>query len=77
MFSRLCETALAALIPFATTYLYEPEFSTLLSVKMKPELNAQEDMRVAISNIVPLFEKLISKKKEQKKHGIKTHWQTF
>jgi len=32
-------------------------------------LNAQADMRVSISNTVPCFEKLISKKRK-----VKSHW---
>ncbi|CAM1323965.1 ZBED8 (predicted) [Pycnogonum litorale] len=70
MFPRLCEKALGVLIPFATTYLSESGFSTLLSIKTKSRnrLNAQADMRIAISNIVPRFEKLITKKQEHKSH---------
>ncbi|CAF87073.1 unnamed protein product, partial [Tetraodon nigroviridis] len=63
-FPGLCETALAVLIPFATTWLCESGFSTLLSIKTKSRncLNAQADVRAAISNIVPCFERLISMK---------------
>jgi len=70
MFPRLCETALVVLIPFATTYLCKSGFSNILSIKTisRNRLNAQTDMRVAISNIVPRFKKLISKKQEQKSH---------
>lgn len=69
-FQGLCETALAVLIPFATTWLCESGFSTLLSIKTKSRnrLNAQADMRVAISNVVPRFERLISMKQGQKSH---------
>ncbi len=35
MFPKLCEKALAVFIPFATTYLCESGFSTLLSIKTK------------------------------------------
>jgi len=48
MFPKLSETAVAALNPFATTYLCDSGFtgSTLLSIKMKSRnrLNAQGDM---------------------------------
>jgi len=70
MFPRLCETALPVLIPFATTYLRQTRFSILLSIKTKYGncVNAQADMRIAISNIVPRFEKLTNRKQEQKSH---------
>ena len=66
MLPRLCETALALLIPFATTYLCQSEFSTPLSkMRYRNRLNAQADMSIVISNIVPRFKKVISKKQEQ------------
>ena len=70
MFQRLCEKTLSMLIPFATTYLCESGFSTLLSIKTKSRncLNAQTDMRNAISNKVPSFEKVLCNKQEQKSH---------
>lgn len=57
MFPRLCETPLAVLIPFVTTYLCKSGISNLLSITTKPRnrLNGQADVRVAISNIVPTF----------------------
>ena len=59
MFPRLCEKAPRMLIPFATTYLCESRFSTLLSIKTKSSnrLNAQADMRITISNKVPRLRK--------------------
>ena len=70
MFPRLCEKALSMFIPFATTYLCESGFSTLLSIKTKSrnQLNAQADMRIAISNKVSCFEKLLCNKQKQKSH---------
>ena len=70
MFPNLSEKALVMLIPFAATYLCESGFSTLLSIKTKSRnrLNAQADMRIAISNKVPRFEKLVSDIQEQKNH---------
>ena len=61
----LCETVLVVLIPFTTTWLRESGFSNLLSIKAKSRnhLNAN-----AISNIVPSFKGLTSKKQEQKCH---------
>ena len=67
IFPKPGEKALSVLIPFATTYLCQSGFSALLSIKTKSrnDLNAQADMRVAISNKVPRFEKLLSNKQEQ------------
>ena len=64
MFPRLCEKGLSMLIPFATTYLCKSGFSTLLSTttKSRNRVNAQADMRIAISNKVPRFEKLLCNK---------------
>ncbi len=63
MFPKLCEKGLVVFIPFATTYLCESGFSTLLSIKTKSRnrLNPQADMRIDISNKIPRFEKLINK----------------
>ena len=63
----LSAIALAVLIPLATAWLCESGFGTLLSIKTKSinRLNAQSDMRAAISNTVPRFESLISMKQEQ------------
>ena len=70
IFPKLCEKTLSVFIPFATTYLCQSRFSALLSIKTKSrnDLNAQADMRVAISNKVPRFEKLLSNKQEQKSY---------
>lgn len=70
MFPKLSEKALSTLIPFATTYLCESGFSTLLSIKTKSRnrLNAQADMRIAISNKMPRFQKVLCNKQEQKSH---------
>ena len=70
MFPKLCEKAPIVLMPFMTTYLCESGFSGLLSIKTKSgnRLSAQADIRVAISNKVPRFEKLFSNKQEKKSH---------
>ena len=62
MFLTCCETALAVIIPFATTCLCKSGFITHLSIRTKSRnrLNAQGDMHVAMNNIAPRFEKLIS-----------------
>ena len=70
MFPKLGEKALSVLIPFATTYLCLSGFSILLSIKTKSRnrLSAHADMRVAISNKVPRFKKLLTNKQEQKSY---------
>ena len=57
------------LIPFATTYLCKPGLSTFLSIKKKSinSLNAEADIRIAISNKVPRFEKEAETKKNKLK----------
>ena len=64
IFPRLCEKSLSMLIPFATTSLSESGFITLLSIKTKPRncLNAQADMRIAISNKKPRLKKVLCNK---------------
>ena len=68
IFIKLSEKALSTLIPFATTYLCESGFSTLLSIKTKSRnrLNAQANMRIAISNKMPCFQKVLCNKQEEK-----------
>uniref|UniRef100_A0A0L8HMW0 HAT C-terminal dimerisation domain-containing protein n=1 Tax=Octopus bimaculoides TaxID=37653 RepID=A0A0L8HMW0_OCTBM len=70
MFPRHGEKAPAALIPFATTFLCESRFSTLLSIRTKStnHLNALANMWLAVSNIMSCFEELITKNQEQKIH---------
>ena len=50
-FPQLAERALEVLVPFATTYLCETGFSTLVHIKTKARnrLDASDDIRVAIS----------------------------
>ena len=69
-FPGLCEAARVVFIPFVTTWLCESGFRTLLSIKTKSRnrFNAQADIRVAISNIVQQFQRLISMKQEQKSY---------
>ena len=70
IFPKLSEKALSTHIPFATTYLCESGFSTFLSIKTKSRnrLNAQAELRIAISNKIPRFQKVLCNKQEQKNH---------
>jgi hypothetical protein len=54
-YAVMAKKALSVLIPFATTYLCESGFSTLVSVKTKAinRLDARHDMRLVLSKTVP------------------------
>ncbi|CAM1328316.1 ZBED8 (predicted) [Pycnogonum litorale] len=69
-FLQLAERALEILVPFATTYLCETGFSTLVHIKTKARnrLDASDDMRVAISKKEPRFSMIIDEKQQQKSH---------
>ncbi|XP_010991120.3 protein FAM200C isoform X2 [Camelus dromedarius] len=64
VFPSLAKTALEILTPFATTYLCELGFSSLLHFKTKSRscLNVSDDIRVAISKKVPRFSDIIEQK---------------
>ena len=70
MFPQLAKSALNILVPFATTYLCESGFSTLVSIKTKPRnrLYPGDDMRVAIAKKEPRFKLIIEKMQQQKSH---------
>lgn len=69
-YPQLAKRAVLTLLPFATTYLCEAGFSTPLTIKTKErnKLNAEDDMRVALSKTVPRFKSLIDHKKQQISH---------
>ena len=69
-FPQLAKRALEVLVPFATTYLCEAGFSTLLHIKTKARnrLDASDDMRVALSKKEPRFSIIIEEKQQQKSH---------
>ena len=68
----LTKQAWQSLIPFATTCLYESGFSTLLVIKNKArnQLDAADDVRVALSKTTPRFEDLISSRQQQPSHKM-------
>ena len=70
MFPLLAKNALNIPMPFATTYLCESGFSTLVSIKTKPRnrLDAGDDMRVAIIKKERRFKLIIEKMQQQKSH---------
>ena len=62
--------ALRILIPFATSYLCEAGFSAVAVIKSKfrSKINVEQEMRVAISNFIPRFEKLCKKQQAHPSH---------
>ena len=70
MFPQLAKSALKILVPFATTYLCEIGFSTLVNIKTKPRnhLDPGDDMRVAITKKEPRFNLIIERMQQQKSH---------
>ncbi|KAL4703057.1 hypothetical protein ACJJTC_009739 [Scirpophaga incertulas] len=54
-----CKT-LNIFIPFATSYLCEAGFSAVAAIKNKyrSKINVEQEMRVAVSSLIPRFEKL-------------------
>lgn len=69
-FSALKTRAFRILLPFSTSFLCETGFSALASLKTKyrSRLNIETELRVAISNIEPSFEKLCSARQAQGSH---------
>ena len=68
-YPKLAEKALAVLLPFSTTYLCEAGFSFLVYLKNKYR-NCLEilenELRVALSNKQPRYEKLVDMKRPKK-----------
>jgi len=66
-YQKLCTKSLSVLVPFAPTYLYKSGFSSLLHLKNKyrDHLNPSKDLRMALSNCVPRFVRIISEKQQK------------
>ena len=64
--------ALEVLIPFPTTYLCEAAMSALVNIKTTygNRLGVANDMRIALSNINPRMDELVSKRQEQRSHRL-------
>ena len=69
-YPELTKRALEALIPFPTTYTGEAALSALVNIKTtyRNRLRVANDMRIALSNINPRIDKLVSKTQEQRSH---------
>ena len=62
-YPKMAKKALEALIPFPTTSLCEAATSALVNIKTtySNRLRVANDMRIALSNIIPRFDELVSK----------------
>ncbi|XP_059372832.1 zinc finger BED domain-containing protein 5-like [Carassius carassius] len=69
-FPLLGKRALATLLPFATSYLCEIGFSAVASIKTKyrSKLDIENELRVAVSQLQPRFEKICSMKQAHTSH---------
>ncbi len=67
---RVGMLGLKTLLPFASTYLCESNFSELLQIKIKTRnrLGVEYDMRCALSTTVPKINTLVLKKQAQPSH---------
>ena len=69
-YPELAKRALEALIPFPTTYLCEAAMSALVNVKTTyhNRLRVANDMIIALNNINPRIDELVSKRRKQKSY---------
>ena len=69
-YPNLSNHAVHSLIPFATTYLCESGFSTLVAIKTarRNNLDVQHDMRIALSSTKPDFNEIIESKQQHPSH---------
>ena len=69
-FPMLTKLAFEVIIPFATTYLCEAGFSSLLIIKtqLRSRLVPKDDMQVALSTTAPRISKIVRGKQAQKSH---------
>ena len=67
-YPELAKRALEALIPFLTAYLREAVMSALVNIKTtyRNRLRVTIDMRIALSNINPRIDELVSKREKQR-----------
>ena len=67
-YPTLSKRALKTLVPFATTWLCESGFSSLLYIKNKYRnaMNPENDLRISLTNKEPRFEEIIAEKRQEK-----------
>ena len=68
----LSMAALRVIVPFASTYLCESGFSTLVHInsKARNQLNVEDDMRLAISKTQPCIAMLAAEMQQQIFHQV-------
>ena len=71
-YSKVSMIALRVLVPFASTYLCEAGFSTLVNIKTKNRnrLNVGDDVRLALTNVRPRISKLAAEMQHQASHWL-------
>ncbi|XP_066969189.1 protein FAM200C-like [Macrobrachium rosenbergii] len=69
-YRRIDKRALKTLLPSSSTYLCESGFSVLLQIKTKPRnhLEVEDDMRCALSTVLPRFDEVVDKKQVHPSH---------
>ena len=73
-YPQISKLAFRTLLPFATTYLCESGFSTLVHIETKKRnrIKIEHDRRLALSNAQPQISRLAAQTQAQPSHGIKT-----
>ncbi|XP_042241735.1 zinc finger BED domain-containing protein 5-like [Homarus americanus] len=69
-YSKVNMLALRVLLPFASTYLYEAGFSTLVHIKSKTRnrLDVKDEMRLVLTNTPPRIQRLAAQMQPQPSH---------
>lgn len=67
---ELSKRAIKILMPFVTTYMCEKSFSLYIATKTKyrNRLDAEDDMRLQITTIIPTFDAIYNEKQAQPSH---------
>lgn len=69
-YPELSKRAIKILMPFVTTYMCEKSFSLYIATKTKyrNRLDAEDDMRLQITTIIPNFDEICNEKQAQPSH---------
>ena len=71
-YPELAKRALEALISFLLTYLCDAAMSALVNIKTvyRHCLRVANDIKIALSNINPCIDEIVSKRQEQRSHCL-------